>query len=299
MQKDFLNCLSRVLVYEGGKVDDPRDPGGRTNQGVTQSTYTAWRRTQGLTPQDVYLMSDTERDTIYEKEFWDQINGGLLPVGLDLVVFDGAVNSGPAQSIKWVQAALSGVTVDGVLGSKTMMAINAIRGANSVDELIQEVCARRLAFDQGLSTWATYGRGWSARIANVQKTAIAWEGSAVTIPAAPDLSGLGGQAKAKAVDIKPPAVSQITANVATAAASAATIASQAAQQVQGFQDTFAWVKYVFGGLTLVGVVAGVVALLASKAHDAVVAGTAKATVDLEADRQLPSLPDVKLALKSA
>ena len=89
---EFLKALPRELVYEGGKVDDPRDPGGRTNQGVTQATYDAYRRTLGLASQDVYAMGDSERDAIYKGMYWDRDDGDALPVGLDFVVFDAGVN---------------------------------------------------------------------------------------------------------------------------------------------------------------------------------------------------------------
>ena len=112
---------------------------------------------------------------------------------------------------------------------------------------------------------------------------------------APDLSGLNGSAKANVANIKPPVVSQIAAHMTTAATGAGTVASQAASQVQGLQDTFSWVKYVFGGLTLLGVAAGVIAMVATKAQAAALAGTSTATVDLQADAALPALPDVKVA----
>lgn len=293
MQQDFLNALGRILVYEGGKVDNPKDPGGRTNQGVTQETYNAYRLNKNLQIQDVYSMSDVERDDIYETEFWDRVQGSKLPVGVDLVMFDAAVNSGPAQAIKWLQSALSSplVAIDGILGVRTMAAVSEVRDEHDLDILIEDICSRRLAFCQHLSTWPTFGAGWSARIANVQKTALAWESNAPAL-LGPDLSGVGGSAKAKASDTQPPVVSQVTTQVATAATAAATIASQAAAQVQGLEYVFVWAKYAFGGLTLLSMTAGVIAFFASKAHDAALAGTATAIVNLDADTHLPAVPDI-------
>lgn len=96
----FTRSMPRILAHEGGKVDDPADPGGRTNQGVIQRVYDAYRIRIGLTPRDVYVMEASERDAIYEDQYWRAIRGDDLPAGLDYVVFDGAVNSGPARSIK-------------------------------------------------------------------------------------------------------------------------------------------------------------------------------------------------------
>jgi lysozyme family protein len=301
MQSNYLNALSRVLTYEGGEVNDPRDPGGKTNQGITQSTFTAYLRSKSMPYRDVFTMTDDERDDIYETQYWNAVQGAKLPAGVDLVVFDGAVNSGPAQSIKWLQSALGhGLVADGVLGAKTLEILDPLMNENSADMLIRNICSRRLAFCQSLSTWSTFGQGWSARIANVQKTALLWEmGAHSSAPLAPDLSGVKGNAKAPVSQIKPPVVAQVEANIITGASAVATIATQAAQSAQPFVVTFAWAEYVFGALTLVGMGAGVIAFFASKAHDRAVAGTATAEVDPRADAKLPALPDVKVALKGA
>src|ERR1700722_18553072 len=97
---NFTQALSQVLRHEGGVCDDPRDPGGRTNCGITQANYDVYRKSKGLPPHDVYLMADNERDDIYRTRYWDAVRGDQLPSGLDYVVFDGAVNSGVAQSVK-------------------------------------------------------------------------------------------------------------------------------------------------------------------------------------------------------
>ena len=290
---DFSRSLARVLVYEGGKCDNPRDPGGRTNQGVTQRTYSAYLRSLGKSSADVYTMPDLDRDTIYRKSYWDAIRGDDLEPGLDLVVFDAAVNSGVGQAVKWLQQALvaSGHydgSVDGLIGDKTLQAIT---DSGDPDTLIGEVCSRRLATLQRLSTWKTFGRGWAARIANVQKTANSWNDNA-PIPQAIDVTGLGGHQKAPVGgNLRPAPVSQIATQVATAASTAGTVATTAAGQVQSLGDTFSWLKYAFAGLTIVGIGSGVLVKISNDAKDAAERGTAKAVVDLDADAGLPSLPE--------
>jgi lysozyme family protein len=117
----FVRAMPRILAHEGGKVDDPQDPGGRTNQGVTQAVYTAYRARLGTTAKDVWEMRPEERDAIYRKQYWDAVNADDLPAGLDYVVFDGAVNSGVSRSAKWLQQAL-GVAPDGHIGVVTIAA---------------------------------------------------------------------------------------------------------------------------------------------------------------------------------
>lgn len=186
----YAKALKAVLVHEGGKVDDKQDPGGRTNQGVIQRVYDGYRARKGRPPRDVWLMEPAERDEIYRFQYWDVVRGDELPVGIDYVVFDGAVNSGPAQSVKWLQRALGGVQVDGQLGEATLAAVAA---HPDHDRLIATICARRIAFLKALRTWGRFGKGWSRRVAGVEATGQAWAAGSV----GPDpVFHEGGNAKA-------------------------------------------------------------------------------------------------------
>lgn len=160
----FAQALPPVRLHEGGKVNHPRDPGGRTNQGVIQRTYDAYRKRRRLPLRTVYDMTDAERDDIYRSQYWDVIRGDDLPVGVGYVVFDGAVNSGPSQSVKWLQRAL-GVVADGVVGEHTL---EAARNHTNPRGLIDAILNRRLTFLKALKTWPTFGKGWSRRISGVR-----------------------------------------------------------------------------------------------------------------------------------
>lgn len=165
----FARAMPRILAHEGGKVDDPRDPGGRTNQGVTQAVYSAYRKRLGSPVRDVYDMESYERDAIYKDQYWNAIQGNELPAGLDYVVFDGAVNSGCSRSAKWLQKAL-GVEQDGQIGNITLAALNG----KDIAEVIDDICDIRMAFLKGLKTWSTFGRGWTARVSGVRAVGKAW-----------------------------------------------------------------------------------------------------------------------------
>lgn len=97
--ENFQACLAFTLKYEGGKSNDPRDPGGRTMEGVTQATYDAVHEKKALGCRDVFTMGAAERDEIYRNEYWNAVNGDRLRAGEDLCVFDFAVNSGPARAL--------------------------------------------------------------------------------------------------------------------------------------------------------------------------------------------------------
>ncbi|TIS04249.1 MAG: N-acetylmuramidase, partial [Mesorhizobium sp.] len=139
-------ALARVLVHEGGYVNHPADPGGPTNKGVTQRIYDAYRKGKGLATRSVKGITSLEVFDIYDRQYWDAVKADQLPAGVDYVVFDGAVNSGPGQSIKWLQGALGPLykgSIDGVMGVGTLAAVSAV---NNYDALIDRICDQRLNF---------------------------------------------------------------------------------------------------------------------------------------------------------
>lgn len=99
---DFDRALAFVLAWEGGKADDPRDKGGRTNRGITQRTYDGWREDKGLGERDVFLLEEDELQEIYRTLYWWPAQ--KLPWPLCLVVFDTAVLFGPTRATSWLAA---------------------------------------------------------------------------------------------------------------------------------------------------------------------------------------------------
>lgn len=165
----FEVCLAEILAHEGGYVDHPRDPGGATNLGITRATLAAWRNVKlaRVPKSDVRKLSREEAADIYRARYWDVCRCGEMPPGIDLVVFDAAVNSGPRRSIKWLQASL-GVKVNGYVGRSTITA--AANGDAAA--VVGGALGRRERFLRNLSTWKTFGRGWSRRLAAIRKSAL-------------------------------------------------------------------------------------------------------------------------------
>ena len=163
MKENYAQALKQVLKYEGGYVDHPKDPGGPTNKGVTQAVYDNWRKSQNLSTQSVRAIADSEVAAIYRQEYWDRVRGDDLPSGVDFAVFDYAVNSGVSRAAKTLQAVV-GVTQDGVIGPATIQATKTY--------VAMSITNRRLAFMQSLSIGSTFGKGWSARIADVKAQII-------------------------------------------------------------------------------------------------------------------------------
>jgi lysozyme family protein len=179
----FDGCLKAVLAQEGGYVDNPLDPGGATNLGITRKTLAAWRKITpwtALEKSEVKAFGSAEAAQIYKSLYWDRCSGDALPAGIDLMVFDFAVNSGPDRTIKTLQGLLK-VGADGIVGPMTLAAI-AARSAKTA-ELIDGLATVRLGFLQQLNNFVTFGSGWNKRVAVIRTTAFAMAG--VTAPVSP------------------------------------------------------------------------------------------------------------------
>lgn len=168
MKSNFEKALATVLVWEGGYVNDPRDPGGATMRGVTQKVYDRYRQQRGGVTKDVRYIDEAELRDIYKAQYWDLIAGDALPSGVDLVVFDYAVNSGATRAGRALQQ-VCGVRVDGNVGLSTAAAAKAM----DAEKLIDGICDERLTFMRRLKTFATYGKGWTRRVEGIRKQALA------------------------------------------------------------------------------------------------------------------------------
>jgi lysozyme family protein len=165
---NFQRALALVLEHEGGYVHDPADPGGCTNYGITIGTYRAIIDPRG-TCADVRRIDPATVARIYRHAYWDAIRGDDLPSGLDLAVFDVAVNSGPHRAAQFLQREL-GVKDDGRISSATLAAAERDDPA----DLVAGLCDARLAWLRGLKLFARFGRGWTRRVQLTRKTALAW-----------------------------------------------------------------------------------------------------------------------------
>lgn len=167
MNNNWKKAFELMLKSEDGYVHHPSDPGGRTNLGVTQATWENWvgrgsdeAEMRGLTPEKV--------EPMYKKKYWDAVRGDELPVGLDYLMFDFAVNAGAGRAIKTLQTAV-GVTPDGGFGPMTMAAVQAV----DPNELIERFSQAKEDFYRSLTTFATFGKGWLNRVADVKVKASA------------------------------------------------------------------------------------------------------------------------------
>jgi lysozyme family protein len=122
MRDNFINALKYVLESEGGWADSPLDPGGATMRGITLGTYRDYMCDQTLTKDDLQSISDEKLREIYKQRYWNKVKGNELPIGIDYMVFDFAVHSGPGQAVRTMQEVLC-VVKDGIIGPKTLSAL--------------------------------------------------------------------------------------------------------------------------------------------------------------------------------
>ncbi|SCX96567.1 glycoside hydrolase family 108 protein [Microvirga guangxiensis] len=162
----FETALAQVLKHEGGFVWHPQDPGGATNFGITVQTLSR-ARGQPASAEDVHRLTMGEASSIYRRFYWDVLCADELPRGVDLALFDFAVNSGPRQAVMMLQRVL-GVEADGLVGPITL---EAVRRADAVDT-IRRLTRRRLGFLSRLAIWPVFGRGWRRRVLHVEREAI-------------------------------------------------------------------------------------------------------------------------------
>lgn len=147
----FDEIINRVLAHEGGYVNDPRDPGGETQWGISKRSYPHL---------NIRALTRLDAVEIYRRDFWNRVQGDKLPRAFAFQALDAAVNHGIGNAVRWLQRA-AGVADDGVIGPKTMAAV----AAQGAADLVLLFNAERLEFYAKLDTFDAFGRGWTRRVA--------------------------------------------------------------------------------------------------------------------------------------
>ena len=105
--------------------NDPSDPGGLTNFGISQKQYPAL---------DIRNLTREDAVQIYQDDYWNKFQyGDITSQRVATKLFDSAVNMGPVRAVRLLQLAVN-VQADGVLGVQTIAAVNAADESNLMDE---------------------------------------------------------------------------------------------------------------------------------------------------------------------
>jgi lysozyme family protein len=207
--------ISKTLTYEGGYTNDPRDPGGATNWGITIfDARLYWK--PDASPADVKAMPKAVAIDIYRQKYWAKLGCDARPAGVDFVEFDFGVNSGVKRALTYRTA----------LDAQKLAPVAYVKA----------FCAKRSSFLHSLRTFSCFGKGWSRRVADVEATGVRMALGASGKPVAPGLKNEATKNAGKAI-------AHSTAGASTGATAAPVINSCDFSTVAG---------WVIAGLVITG-----------------------------------------------
>jgi lysozyme family protein len=164
---DFEKAIAKTLPAEGYYVNDPDDPGGETYCGITRRNYPHWAGWPIIDKHKPLKWNQHVNDPVlehlvkqlYHDTIWEEIQGNAIQDDqLACSLFDWRVNSG-MYAVQSLQLA-TGQYVDGVLGPKTLAAINAHNPKilcgmlqNARRAFVQNIVKRRPSQKKYLAGW--------------------------------------------------------------------------------------------------------------------------------------------------
>ncbi len=161
----FDVALAHVLEMEGGFSDDPHDPAGPTNKGITLSVYTRWIGEKIEPANRSRLVSQLKRipdamvREIYNTRYWIPAECERMHPAIALLHFDAAVNHGVGAAARFLQEAV-GADVDGEIGSQTRARI----ATKPLEETLVAYAEIRRERYRKLDHYWRFGRGWLRRV---------------------------------------------------------------------------------------------------------------------------------------
>ena len=180
MRENFDDALQITFGFEGGWSDNPNDPGGETNYGITASTFEAAKKAGLVRSESVADITKSDAESIYRAWYWDRCRCDDLPDGIDIIVFDAAVNCGVGSSGKFLQRAINRhahdpVAVDGGIGPKTVKATMELSKLNC-QGLFDGCLLERLHYYREISdknrNLQRFLRGWMRRTLDLDRRKI-------------------------------------------------------------------------------------------------------------------------------
>lgn len=160
---NFNKAFNRLIGHEAGYSNDKRDPGNWTGGkvGVGLLKGTKFGIAANTYPNlDIKNLTLEQAKQIYKKDWWDKLGADLLHPAIVFQLWDFAINAGKPRAVKELQQ-VAGVFDDGIIGPKTIASVKAM----DVNDVILKLTAERLKFYTSLSTWPTFGNGWTNRVA--------------------------------------------------------------------------------------------------------------------------------------
>lgn len=163
---DVMKLAPFILRWEGGFVNDPADLGGATNRGITIATYATYCKKKGYpvpTIERLKGISEKEWAEILKTMYWDRWKADQIKSqSVANILVDWVWASG-TNGLKIPQQLL-GVVVDGIVGVKTLAALNS----RNPEELFEEIKKARIKFVDDICKARPannkFKKGWLNRI---------------------------------------------------------------------------------------------------------------------------------------
>lgn len=182
--KNFELCHRITARFEGGLSDNKNDRGGITNYGCSMrfvaalddDTLARAGIKRPVSAETIRKLSYDQAKILLKSEFWDRLKLDEMEPALACALYDGAVNSGCRQSVKWMQRAVNKylgfrLTIDGILGPKTRQAVSNL-DVFVIRNLVNHALCQRLDFLEGLvkkdASQGVFLAGWKNRVSMLQ-----------------------------------------------------------------------------------------------------------------------------------
>lgn len=191
-QRDFSDAHAFTAKWEGGLSDHPADRGGITAYGASIEFVKDIAATPSgrdflssigvqipITREVIRALRPGQVATMFRHKFWDALRLDELPFRQAAMLYDAAVNHGPAQAVKLSQRGYNrcithGVklSVDGLLGPLTRKALQI-----DTDKVVQAIIQARRDFYQSIVTskpdQRVFLKGWLNRANALEKMLLA------------------------------------------------------------------------------------------------------------------------------
>jgi lysozyme family protein len=162
MDDSFDSSLEFTLAEEGGYIDNLAEPRGAMNYGITLGRLRRFSREATLDRDDLRHVPCATVRALYLVDFWNRTRCDALPVGIDLMVFDHAVNAGPDRAGRALQLACGHkrAVADGAIGPDTLARVMLADPLSLLDAL---AAMQRTGYRQ-MAAFGLFGDGWLARL---------------------------------------------------------------------------------------------------------------------------------------
>ena len=184
MQTAFDKAHEFTARWEGGYVDNPNDPGGATNYGISLAFLRSQAKSDAdinkdgsIDKKDIKALTKEDAKRLLKKCFWDVLDlDRLVDAGkprMAAVLYDTAMNMGAAFARKMGQKAVKTVA-DGIWGAKTWEAFKAADDFASAMEMCRIRKERYAQIVAGKTSLKVFLKGWNNRVTSLERFLQAW-----------------------------------------------------------------------------------------------------------------------------